>query len=89
MNIERANLYFILGAFIKLLNERKQKKQHACPEINMVHGNIQIKQILLIFNFTPFPNSFLFKYLLFYFFGYLYKIFLQKPKFKNKFLEKS
>ena len=50
MNIERANLYFILGAFIKLLNERKQKKQHACPEINMVHGNIQIKQILLVFN---------------------------------------
>ena len=71
------------------MKENDKKKQHARPEINMVHGNIQIKQILLVFNFTPFPNSFLFKYLLFYFFGYLYKIFSQKLKFKNKFLEKS
>ena len=71
------------------MKENNKKKQHARPEINMVHGNIQIKQILLVFNFTPFPNSFLFKYLLFDFFGYLYKIFSQKLKFKNKFLEKS
>ena len=71
------------------MKENNKKKQHARPEINMVHGNTQIKQILLVFNFTPFPNSFLFKYLLFDFFGYLYKIFSQKLKFKNKFLEKS
>ena len=71
------------------MKENNKKKQHARPEINMVHGNIQIKQILLVFNFTPFPNSFLFRYLLFDFFGYLYKIFSQKLKFKNKFLEKS
>ena len=71
------------------MKENNKKKQHARPEINMVHGNIQIKQILLVFNFTPFPNSFLFKYLLFDFFGYLYKIFSQKLKFKNNFLEKS
>ena len=46
MNIAGAKLNFVLGAFIKLL-KKTIKKQHALREINMAHGNIQIKQILL------------------------------------------
>ena len=75
VNIERPELYFIIGAFIKLLNSKKIAKKHAHSEINMVHGNIQIKHILFVFNNLLFKNLF--------FLFYFHRTFSQKTKFER------
>ena len=50
VNIERAKVYFLLGAFMKKSKKKKQpKKQHAHPEINMAHDKIQIKNKFYLF----------------------------------------
>ena len=74
VNVERPELYFIIGAFIKLLNSKKIAKKHAHSEINMAHGNIQIKHIF----FLIISCSKIF-FLLFYF----QRIFSQKTKFER------